>query len=66
MKTTEKIKKNKDKAKLKMREKIAIACFMEGLPSLISLWREKAPEKTFDAWLWEVYEFQKKNNPKQP
>lgn len=62
MKIKQNKKRNKDKPK--MREKIAMAVFMESVPSLIALWQEKCPQKTFDAWLMEVYEEHKAKSKK--
>lgn len=43
------------KTKMKMREKIALACFMESVPLLIEKWQKDASEKTFDEYLLNVY-----------
>lgn len=45
----------KKETKLKMREKIAFAAFMEAVPKIIDLWKKNAPEKTFDEFLLEKY-----------
>lgn len=47
--------KKKKENKLKLKEKLALACFMEAVPSLIALWREKAHNVTFDVWLMDIY-----------
>ena len=51
MKTTAKNKK------LHLKEKIALACFMEAVPRLIELWTASPdyPKVTFDVWLYEIY-----------
>lgn len=49
------------KSKLKLKEQLAIACFMEGLPRLLEMWRksEDYPILTFDEYLLRAYEFNK-------
>lgn len=44
------------KIKLKVREKIALACFMEAVPLLVEKWQKDCPEKSFDKYLTEIYE----------
>lgn len=44
------------KIKLKVREKIALACFMEAVPLLVEKWQKDCPEKSFDIYLLEIYE----------
>ena len=46
----------KQSNKLKMREKIALACFMEAVPYLIRLWRERSPDTTFDEFCQKAYD----------
>lgn len=43
------------KTKLSLREKVALACFMECVPLLIDKWRKDAPEKTFDDYLLDIW-----------
>lgn len=42
--------------KLKIREKIALACFLEAVPLLVEKWQNDAPEKSFDTYLLDIYE----------
>lgn len=37
----------------------ALACFMEAVPNLITLWQEKSPDETFDSFLLKEYNFAK-------
>ena len=48
--------------KLKAKEKLALALFMEAVPSIIKIWQERAPEKTFDKFCLDEYENAKKAN----
>lgn len=42
--------------KLKTKEKLALALFMEAVPKLIELWHKRAPEQTFDEFCLAQYE----------
>lgn len=46
--------------KMKAKEKLALALFMEAVPSIIRIWQERAPEKTFDKFCLDEYEEAKK------
>lgn len=50
--------------KLKLREKIALGVFMEIVPKLVGIWKEKSPEKTFDEFCLSVYD-EAKNKKKE-
>ena len=49
-------KKSLKKNKLALKEKFALALFMEAVPKIIELWRERAPEQTFDEFCLAQYE----------
>lgn len=44
------------KNKLKAKEKLALALFMEAVPKLIEIWQQRAPEITFDKFCLKQYE----------
>lgn len=47
--------------KIKAREKIALAVFMEAVPKIIELWKSRAADITFDEFCLQQYELAKKN-----
>ena len=50
-----KIRSKNKKNKLSVREKIAVAAFMESVPRIIDLWKQEAPDVPLDVWLLSVY-----------
>lgn len=50
--------------KLKAKEKIALALFMEAVPKIIDIWQKRAPELTFDAFCLREYEEAKSKSNK--
>lgn len=44
------------KNKLKTKEKLALALFMEAVPKIIQIWKNRAPELTFDEFCLQQYE----------
>lgn len=59
------MKKNK-KEKIPLKRQVALACFMEAVPSIIDMWQssESYPHTTFDRWLMDIYE-EHKNKGKE-
>ncbi len=55
--------RNKNKNKLSVKQKVALACFMEGLPKLIELWHndEEGSSLPFDVFLMRIYENKQQN-----
>ena len=48
--------KKKKPGKLSVKEKIALAVFMEAVPSIIRIWKSHAPELPFDEFCMREYE----------
>ena len=44
------------KSKLKAKEKLALALFMEAVPKIIQLWKNRAPDLSFDEFCLREYE----------
>lgn len=47
--------------KLKAKEKLALALFMEAVPKLLEIWQRHAPELSFDAFCQREYDNAKNN-----
>ena len=52
--------KETKKWKMKAKEKLALALFMEAVPSIIEIWQQRAPEQSFDKFCMEQYKEAKK------
>lgn len=48
--------KKTKKQKIKVKEKIALAVFMESIPKIMEIWHEKHPEMTFEEFCLSTYE----------
>lgn len=48
--------KKKPTGKLSVKEKVALAVFMEAVPSIIRIWKAHAPELPFDEFCLREYE----------
>lgn len=49
-------KKNKNsKTKLNVKQKIALAVFMESVPLLVNMWKKSDTCLTFDEWLLQIH-----------
>lgn len=55
----------KTKNKIKFKEKIALALFMESVPLLIDLWKRNEPSKTFDEFCIAQYEIGKQSQKRK-
>lgn len=44
------------KSNLSVKEKVALACFMEAVPALIDLWKSKNTGLSFDEWLRNIHD----------
>ena len=51
---TEKNNKN-SKTKLNVKQKVALAVFMESVPLLVEMWRKSDTSLTFDGWLLKIH-----------
>ncbi len=49
----------KNNVKFSLKEKVALAVFMEAVPLLINKWKKSVPEKPFDLYLTEIYSAEK-------
>ena len=48
--------KNNGKISLSLKERVALSCFMEAVPSLIDLWKRSETSLSFDEWLRNIHD----------